>query len=85
MAIVDCGVLCGYTEGHGATNCGVAGLASGSSHAPFWVPRSGDRKVRPGACGVWDTEGGPRTDISRVLCHLRDGDHLSATPVARRL
>ena len=85
MAIVDCGVLCGYTEGHGATNCGVAGLASGSSHAPFWVPRSGDRKVRPGACGVWDTEGGPRAAISRVLYPLRDGDHLSATPVARRL
>jgi hypothetical protein len=39
----------------------------------------------PATCGFWDTEGGPRAAISRVLCPSRDGDHLSGTPVARRL
>src|SRR5205814_5355525 len=36
-------------------------------------------------CGFGDTEGGPRAAISRVLYPLRDGDHLSGAPVARRL
>ncbi len=61
-------------------------------------PRTGRVLVRPTYCrpqpndpdprscrAFWDTEGGPRPDISRVLCPSRDGDHLSWTPVARRL
>src|SRR5438132_3915375 len=40
---------------------------------------------RPLLAVLGNTEGGPRAAISRVLCPLRDGDHLSGAPVARRL
>ena len=37
------------------------------SMTAFLAPRTKDLKLRPAIRGFWDTEGGPRTDISRVL------------------